>query len=116
MSGHFALEAQSRSLTPDDENGRMCSEHGTTTSMAAQPETQAQHQRPWHMANFIADDSFKLGRQIEPQREGTASMDVLTHKFSNSHLRLDNGIQSSLSRYSTSACSSVREPKVNEIG
>lgn len=34
-------------------------------------------------------------------------MDVLTHKFSNSHLRLDNSIPPSLSRYSASACSSV---------
>lgn len=34
-------------------------------------------------------------------------MDVLTHKFSNSHLRLDSSIPPSLSRYSASACSSV---------
>lgn len=107
MSGHLALGTQSRSLTPDDENGQLCLEHGSTPSMAAQPEIQAKHHRPWHMANFTADDSFELGRQIEPQREGTASMDVLTHKFSNSHLRLDNSIHPSLSRYSASACSSV---------
>lgn len=107
MSGHFALGTQSRSLTPDDENGRLCSEHGRTTSMAAQPETQSQYQRPWHMANFTTDDIFERGRQVEPQRERIASMDVLTHKFSNSHLRLENGIRPSLSPYSASACSSV---------
>ncbi|KAI7786864.1 hypothetical protein LA080_002334 [Diaporthe eres] len=87
MFGHFALGTQSRSQAPDDENGR---EDDSTTTMVTQPETQALHQRPWHTPNSAADDGFKSERKTKLRREGTASMDVLTHKFSNSHLRLDN--------------------------
>lgn len=104
MFGHFALGTQSRSQALDDENGR---EGDSTTSMVTQPETHAQHHQPWHTPNLTADEGFKSERKIKLRREGTASMDVLTHKFSNSHLRLDNSIPSSLSRYSASACSSV---------
>lgn len=109
MFGHFAPGTQSgSSLLPDDENGPLCTEDDDSiTFMGTQPETQAQHQRPWHMSNSAADHGCKPGRQFELQREGTASMDVLTHKFSNSHLRLDNGIPPPLSLYSASACSSM---------
>lgn len=104
MFGHFALGTQSRFQAPDDEHGR---EDDSTTTMVTQPETQAQHQQPWHTPNSTADDGFKTERKTKLRREGTASMDVLTHKFSNSHLRLDNSNLPSLSRYSASACSSV---------
>lgn len=109
MFGHFAPGTQSRSsLVPDDESGRLYTEDDDpNTFMGTQPETQAQHQRPWHMSNSPADNGFKPGRQIELRREGTASMDVLTHKFSNSHLRLDNGFPPPLSLYPASACSSM---------
>lgn len=107
MLGHLALGTQSRSLAPGDENSQLCTEDNFTASMVTQTEIQAQHQRPCHTSTFIADNGFTTGRQVELQRDGTASMDVLTHKFSNSHLRLDNGIPPPLSRYSASACSSV---------
>ena len=101
MFGHFALETSSRSQASDDDSRRVCTEDDLTAFLLTQPETQGHHQRPWRTSNFAAEDGFKSGRHIELQREGTATMDVLTHKFSNSHLSLDKGISA------TFACSSV---------
>lgn len=108
MLGHLA-GTQSRSQAPDDENDRAGTEDDLTpmlTHPGKYPGTQARHQRPRHISSYATDD-FTAGRQIQLQCEGPGSMDVLTHKFSNSHLRLDNGIPPPLSRYSASACSSV---------
>ncbi|KAH8785317.1 hypothetical protein F5883DRAFT_85168 [Diaporthe sp. PMI_573] len=105
MLGHFA-GTQSRSQAPHDENDRAGTEGDLTIPMLTHPGTQARHQRPWHISNYAADD-FTSGRQGQLQCEGAPSMDTLTHKFSSSHLRLDNSIQPPLSRYSASACSSV---------
>lgn len=107
MFGHFALGTSSRSQASDDETGRVCREDDLTASLLTQSEPQGHHQRPWHTSNFVAEDGSKSGRHVEVQREGTATMDVLTNKFSNSHLRLDKGISPPLSWHSTSACSSV---------
>lgn len=92
MFGHFSLGAHSRSLVPDDENGRVCPEDDST---------QTQYRRSCHTPDCTADDIFERGRQVELRREVTASMDVLTHKFSNSHLRLEHGILPPLSCYSS---------------
>ncbi|POS70598.1 hypothetical protein DHEL01_v211011 [Diaporthe helianthi] len=106
MLGHFA-GTQSRSPAPDDENDRAWTEqHLTAPIMLTHPASQARHQRPWHKSGDAAEDATS-GGHVQPHREGTASMDVLTHKLSSSHLRLDNGIPAPLSRYSASACSSV---------
>lgn len=106
MLGHFA-GTQSRSRAPDDENDRAGTEDDLATPiMLTYPASQARHQRPWHIPDYSAEDVTSRGN-AQPHREGTASMDVLTHKFSSSHLRLDNGTSAPLSRYSASACSSV---------
>lgn len=103
MLGHIA-GTQSRSQAPDDENDRAGTEGDLTTQIML---TQARHQRPWHISDHAAEDATS-GGHVQPHREGVASMDVLTHKFSSSHLRLDNGIPPPpLSRHSASACSSV---------
>lgn len=107
MSGHFAFETQPRSQVPSDEDGRVCPEDDLALYTLPQPGIQAQHHRPWHPSNPTANDSSISGREIGPQRERTANMDILTHKLSNSHLRLDGNIPPPLSRYSASACPSV---------
>lgn len=106
MLDHFA-GTQSRSRTPDDENDRAGTEDDLTSPiMLTHPGTQARRARPWHMSNYAAED-VTSGGNAQRHCEGTASMDVLTHKFNSSHLRLDNGMPAALSRYSASACSSV---------
>ncbi|KAG8168440.1 hypothetical protein KVR01_001189 [Diaporthe batatas] len=106
MLGHFA-GTQSRSQAPDDENGRAGTEHGLATPITpAHPASQVRHQRPWHVRDYAAED-VTSGGHAQPQPQGIASMDILTHKLSSSHLRLDNGIPAPLSCYPASACSSV---------
>ncbi|KAJ0107384.1 hypothetical protein J7T55_009348 [Diaporthe amygdali] len=109
MFGHFASEAQSRSQAPSDDNGQVYPEDDLNPSTPPQPGTHSQHHRPWHTSNstLITDDSFTSGQQAESHRQRTASMDVLTHKLSNSHLRLGDSVPPPLYRYPTSACSSV---------
>jgi hypothetical protein len=98
--------SQSKSQAPDDENDRAGTEDHLTPPTLTHPGTQSRHQRSWHISNYAAD-GFTSGQQLQLQCEGTANVDVLTHKFSNSHLRLDTGVPPPLSQYSASACSSV---------
>lgn len=106
MLDHFA-GTQSRSQAPDDENDRAWTEGDHVAPiMPTHPGTQARRGWPWHTSNYAGED-VTSGGHVQRHREGTASMDVLTHKFGSSHLRLDNGMPGPLSRDSASACSSV---------